>query len=584
MPFHRISVSLWSITYPMEITQEEIVSRFEALLQSPVEEVTQEATELKAQFYRLHNDARSAEREQFIADGGSPDDYEPAVNPLEVRFKELFSKFKDARSKMAQRRLDEQTKNLAAKEQVITELKHLIDNEENIGKSFDLFRDLQDRWKSIGPVPADRLSDLRAAYMTEVDRFYYNIKINKELKEYDLAKNLGLRKAIVSKLEELQGEEKIKDIELILTAAKEEWEETGPVHKEDYPELRERYYAALRELHRKIQDHYTAIKEEMAVNLEAKRALVTEIAGMAESCDGSLPKFNAATKRIEEIKELWKQIGPVEKKAGSRLWKELKEAQNSFFDAKRAIMGQAREGFKENAAAKSQLVEKAVSLKDSTEWKETTEEMKRIQRKWKEIGPAGPRDDQKLWKQFREACDGFFSAKKHFFDTIDERQADSLKAKEEMLKEMAATKLEGDKDAMRDAIKAIIDRWGSLGHVPKGDIDRVEAAYKKALDGLYAQMGIDRSQAQNLRMKDRLERLASDKDGSRQVEREMRNVQQKLKEKEAELFQLENNIAFFTSSSKKANPLLEAAQKNIDKLKVEVEELRKKVRMFRQFA
>lgn len=567
----------------MEITQEEVISQFEALLQRPIEDVSQEAADLKALFYRLHNEAREAEREQLRADGVNLSEVQPTVSPLELRFKDLFAKYRDARSKLTLRRQEEQQRNLAAKEQVIADLRHLIDNEENIGKSFDHFRDLQDRWRSIGSVPADRLTDLRAAYMSEVDRFYYNIKINKELKEYDLAKNLDIRKAIVEKLEELRSEEKIKDIELILNAAKEEWEETGPVHKEAYPELRERYYNALRDLHKKIQDHYSALKEELHTNLEAKRALVSEVKGLVELCGDSLPKFNAATQRIEEVKELWKHIGQVEKKAGLKVWNEFKEAQNTFFEAKRAVMGQAREGFKEHKAAKEQLVSKALSLKDSTDWKTTTEELKRLQNQWKTIGPAGPRDDQKLWARFREACDGFFAAKKHFFDTLDDRQADNLKAKEAMLKELTTTKLEGDKDTMRAAIRAIMDRWNGLGHVPKADIDRVESAFKKALDGLYAQMGLDRTKAQNISMKDRLERMSSDKDGSRQVEREMRQLQDKLKEKESELFRYENNLAFF-SKAKGNNPLLVAAQENIAKLKVEVEELRRKIKVFKQFA
>ncbi|MCF8258815.1 MAG: DUF349 domain-containing protein, partial [Flavobacteriales bacterium] len=466
----------------MEITQEEIITQFEALMQRPVEEVAQEATELKALFYKLHNDARAAEREQLKADGVDMTEMaELPVSPLELRFKDLYAKYRDARTKLAHRKQEEQQKNLTAKQQVIAELKNLIDNEENIGKSFDHFRDLQDKWRSIGGVPADRLTDLRAAYMMEVDRFYYNIKINKELKEYDLAKNLETRKAIVGKLEELRTEEKIKDIELILNAAKDEWEETGPVHKEAYPELRERYYSVLRELHKKIQDHYSVLKEDQHANLEAKRALVAEVAGMVEQCGDSLPRFNTAAKRLEEIKELWKHVGQVDKKANMRVWNEFKEAQDAFFGAKRGLMGEARAGFKENKAAKEALIASAMAIKDSTDWKETTEELKKLQNRWKTIGPAGPRDDQKLWKQFRESCDAFFTTKKHFFDTIDDRQAGNLKAKEEMLKEMAATKLEGDKDTMREPIKAIMDRWTGLGHVPKADIDRMDAAYKKAL-------------------------------------------------------------------------------------------------------
>jgi len=566
----------------MEITQQDIVTQFEALLLLPAEDTQREGTELKAQFYKLQHAMIAEDRQQFERNGGLAADFVPTVNPLEEKFKELFSRYKDNRAKYLQRKAEEEKKNLAAKQQVISELKALIDNEENIGKSFERFKDFQDRWRDIGQVPADVAKDLQATYKNEVDRFYYNITINKELKEYDLAKNLEIRKQIVTKLEDLRTEEKIKDVEFILGAAKEQWEECGPVRKEDYPELRERYFGAVKDLHKRIQEHYSERKEVSSGNLEAKQALVAEVVAMIEQCGDSLQKFNKASERIEQIKTEWNAVGPVDKKFNAKVWKEFKEAQDAFYTAKKALVGESREVFKGHRTAKQDLIAKANALKESTDWKETTEELKRLQQQWKAIGSAGHRDENKLWNAFREACDGFFAKKKHFFDTMDDRQGDNLKAKEELLKVFLATELKGSKDEMLAAIKELNQQWGAIGHVPKNDMARMEEGHKKALDKLYAQVKMDRSQSETHRLKDKLERVSSEKGGGQQVDRELRNLQQKLKEKESELFNYENNLAFF-ANAKKDNPLLAAALKNIESLKVEVDELRKKLKVFRQF-
>jgi len=567
----------------MDITQEEIVSQFEALLERPVEETQREAIEFKAQFYKLQHAMIAEDRLQFERNGGDMADFVADVNPLEEKFKEQLSRYKDNKAKYVHRKNEEEKKNLAEKTQVIAELKALIDNEENIGKSFERFKDLQDRWRKIGGVPADNVKDLQNAYKFETDRFYYNITINKELKEYDLAKNLELRQQLVAKLEDLRSEEKIKDVEFILHAAKEQWDDCGPVRKEDYPELRERYFSAVKDLHKRIQDYYSERKEGNTANLEAKKAMLAEVVAMVEQCGDSLPKFNKATERLEQIKEEWNQVGPVEKKFNTKVWKDFKAAQDAFFTAKKALLGEARESFKGHKDAKVALIAKATALQTSTDWKETTEEVKRLQQQWKAIGSAGQRDENKLWSTFRKACDTFFENKKQYFDTLDDRQADNLKAKEEVLKVMLATELKGSRDEMMAAIKELNQQWTAAGHVPKSDMARMEEAHKKALDKLYAQMKLDRSQAVTIRLKDKLERVSAEKGGGVQVEREMRQLQQTLKEKESELFNYENNMAFF-ANAKKDNPLLAAAQKNIENLKVEVDELRKKMKVFRQFS
>ncbi|MGB1318059.1 MAG: DUF349 domain-containing protein, partial [Flavobacteriales bacterium] len=451
-------------------TQEEIIARVEELLELPVEETMREASDLKSAFYALNHQKLEQQKLEHRESGAKMEEFVPVANPLEETFKELFSKYRDNKAKHIHQKEETEKKNYKEKSEVLTGLKELIDNEENIGKSFDRFKDFQDKWRSIGPVPKEKATDLNKNYKNEVDRFYYNITINKELKEYDLAKNLEIRDTIVKKLEELQSVEKIKDIELILGAAKEEWEEAGPVKPDVFQGLRERYYEAVRTLHKKIQDFYSARKDTMQANLEAKQAMVAKVQELAAVEYSSPGKWNKVTEEVFKLRDEWKTIGLVERKLNNKVWEEFKAAQDVFFDKKKAFLGEAREGFKENKDKKVKLIERAEALKDSTEWKDTTEKFKRLQSDWKRIGSAGQRDENKLWNKFRGTCDDFFNAKKAWFDGMDDRHATNLTAKEALLAEMGKTKLGDDKDAGLAVIKEIAAKWAAIDHVPKKDV------------------------------------------------------------------------------------------------------------------
>lgn len=559
-------------------TQEEIIARLEELLTLPVEETMREANELKSVFYVLNHQKLDQQKLEHRELGAAIEDFIPVPNPLEETFKELFSKYRDNKAKFLHQKEEAEKKNLTEKKQILKELKELIDNEENIGKSFDRFKDFQDRWKAAGPIPSDKAADLNTEYKAEVDRFYYNITINKELKEYDLSKNLEIRDAIVKKLEELQTAEKIKDIEFILAAAKEEWDDAGPVKPEVFQELRDRYYEAVRVLHKKIQDFYSARKDEMQTNLEAKQQMVAQVLEMAETDSNSLGKWNKLTEEVMKLKDAWKEIGVVERKFHKSVWDEFKAAQDKFFEKKKEVLGEARENFKDNKRAKEKLIERAEALKETTDWKETSDKFKRLQNDWKKIGSAGPRDENKLWSKFRGVCDEFFNRKKEWFDTKDDREAANLKAKEALLEKIANTELQGSEQEKLATIKALGDEFAAIDFIPKQEIARVSAAYDKAMDALYLKAGLKKDDVKKVRFKNKVERLAEG--GIDELQKEQQFLSKKLREKQDELLQYENNMSFF-ANAKADNPLLINAQKNIESLRAEVESLKEKVTLLK---
>ena len=559
-------------------TQEEIIARVKELLDLPVEETMREANDLKSSFYALNHQKLEQQKLEHRELGAKMEDFVPVPNPLEEEFKEIFSRYRDMKAKFFHQKEEEEKKNLAEKTEILKGLKELIDNEENIGKSFDRFKDFQDKWKAVGAVPKEKAADLNTEYKNEVDRFYYNININKELKEYDLAKNLEIRDAIVKKLEELQSAEKIKDIEFILAAAKEEWDEAGPVKPEIFKELNGKYYEAVRTLHKKIQDFYTARKEEMQANLEAKQAMVARVLELSEQESRSIGKWNKLTDEVLKLQEDWKQVGTVERKFHKSVWDEFRAAQDKFFDKKKAFLGEARETFKDHKAAKEKLIERAEALKDSDEWKDTTEKFKRLQNDWKRIGSAGPRDENKLWNKFRSVCDEFFNRKKAWFDGKDDREQENLKAKEAVLAKMAKAKLEGSDEEKMAVIKAFGDEFSALGFVPKKEVGKIQKAYDKAMDKLYADAGLKKEEVKKVRFKNKIERLAEGSKGADQLRKEENFLKKKMREKEEELRQYQTNISFFANAAPD-NPLLVNAQNNIKNLQEEVEGLKEKVKL-----
>lgn len=565
----------------MYATQEEIIARMHELNDQPVNEVNDEVNDLKSIFYQINHQKFLDQLKVFKEQGGDELMFKAEPNPLEGQFKELFNLFKDRKAKFIRQKEEEEKKNLELKRSIVADLKKLIDNEENIGLAFDAFKDLQERWRNVGKVPARDVRDLYEAYHHECQRFYYNISINRELKEYDLKKNLELRTAIVNKLAELVDYERVSDIQVILDAAREEWEECGPVHKEAYPALRERYHELVRALHKKIQDFYQARKVELQQNLNKKEGLVARIKALLDGDLDSMGKWNKAADELNAIRDEWRAIGHVDRKNNERIWDEFKKAQDEFFAAKREFLSGAREKFKANRDRKRDLLAKADALKNSTDWTDTADKLIRLQRQWKDVPSAGPRDDQRLWNDFRAACDHFFNAKKEWINGQGDREAEALRLKEDVIARMKGAKLEGDAEAKVAAIRAFQDEWNAIGHVPRNEVKRLGDAYHAATDALFNSLGLSRADMEATRFKERINGLLMAKDGAELIDRERAAIRKRIGELEAELLTYENNLSFF-KFAKSDNPLLAEANKRIEKVKVDVEAQKAKLKVIKQ--
>lgn len=571
-------------------SQEEIIKRVEEILASSPEEGAQnmgeihnEFNDLKASFYGINHQLFLEQQEKFEQEGGDKLEFEPATNPLESKFKELVNVYRDRRSRWVKAKNDARKAALEKKREVIKELEGLIENEENIGKAFDRFKDLQETWDKAGEIDPKHLSKIRNEYKALVDKFYYNININKELKEYDLSKNLELRETIIRKLEELKDEEHIKDIEFILAASREQWEECGPVKHDLYADLRERYYAASRTLNRKIQDFYQSRKAEMAENLTKKQAFIEEIQNMLTQDLSKAKDWKAATDRIEKIREEWKVVGMTERAANKKAWADLKSVLDEFFSGKREFHAAKIETFNKAKELKEKLVERAAEFADSDDWKDGAEQLKKLQAEWKKVGSAGPRFENKLWEKFRGHADKFFNKRKEFYDTKDDRESANQKAKEDLLKKMSKTELKGSKDENLAAIRALMDEWSAIGFVPKKAIDKLGKAYKKELDRLYGALDMAKSEVEAARFKNRLEGLSGDKNAADQIDRERRGIRRKIQELESEKMTYENNMSFF-KYAKDDNPLMLEAKKKIAKVEDQIESLKAKLKLLKQYA
>lgn len=570
-------------------SQDEIIKRVEEILAASPEEGAEkmveihvEVNDLKASFYSMNHQMFLEQREKFVKDGGEEEEFEPATNPLESKFKELLNVYRDRRSRWVKAKEDARKAALEKKREVIKELEGLIENEENIGKAFDRFKDLQETWNKAGEIDPKHLSKIRNDYKALVDKFYYNININKELKEYDLSKNLELRETIIKKLEELKDEERIKDIEFILSASREQWEECGPVKHELYGDLRERYYNASRTLNKKIQDFYQARKAEMAENLAKKQAFIEEVQELLTKDLSKSKDWKAATDRIEKIREEWNKVGMVDRAANKQAWKDLKSSLDEFFSGKREFHAAKIETFNKAKELKEKLVEKAAEYAESDQWKDGAEALKKLQAEWKNVGSAGPRFENKLWEKFRGHADKFFNSRKEFYDTKDDREAANQKAKEELLKKMSKTELKGSKDENLATIRGLMDEWSAIGFVPKKAIDKLSKDYKKQLDRLYGALDMAKAEVEAARFKNRLEGMSGDKNSADQIDRERRGIRRKIQELESEKMTYENNMSFF-KHAKDDNPLLIEAKKKIQKIADQIDSLKAKLKLLKQY-
>ena len=475
----------------------------------------------------------------------APEAAEPVTDPekvnpfvaIEEGFKSLYLTYKKERAEYNREQEKEREENLAAKQQVIEDLKALVDTQEDVSSSFPAFREIQNRWREIGPVPAQNFRNLNDTYQFLVEKFYDMVKINRDLRDLDFKKNLEAKEAFCQEAERLAENENVVDAFRELQKLHEQWKEFGPVAKEFREAIWDRFKAATAVINKKYQAYFEGQKEKFAENLQAKTALCEKVEAFAAQEIASSNEWNAISKKIEDIQKEWRSIGFASKKDNQKIYDRFRAACDAFYGRKRDFYSQYKDSMNENLDKKLAIIEKAEALKESKDWKKTTDLFIELQKEWKEIGAVPRKKSEQLWKRFRAACDAFFDAKAKEGKADNEFYA-NLKAKRALIEEIQA--FEGSDEA---AMQDFAARWQAIGFVPFKEKENAGApkAPKSEKDLLVDQ----------------------------------------YKALQQDIVTYENNIGFF-AQSKNAEPLIKQMQERIDAAKQQLKELEGKIRQAEQ--
>ena len=547
----------------------ELVQLFEALAEDEERmKKSKDAEALKAAFYkRLHKEKAEAGMSASEIAESEEDSAEAEVvseNPfieIERGFKELYNKYKAEKAEYNKGLEKEREDNLAAKEAVIADLKALIEKQEDVNATFPEFREIQNRWRAIGPVPAQSYRNINETYQLYVEQFYDMVKINRELRDLDFKKNLEAKEEFCNAAEQLAQSADVTEAFKELQKLHEQWKEYGPVAKEYREQIWDRFKAATAVINKKYQAYFEGIKEQQAENLAKKTVLCEKVEEIAAREVTSSNDWNAFSKEIEELQKEWKLIGFASKKDNQKIYDRFRAACDDFYGRKRDFYTDYKDSMNANLEKKVALCEAAEALKTSTDWKKTTDQFISLQKQWKEIGAVPRKKSEALWKRFRAACDEFFAER----DKQAKPENDfygNLKAKQALIEEIRAYELKGDASD-QEAMRQFQARWQEIGFVPFKEKEKVGQAYKEAISKKFPkEPRRGRSQAK-----------------PQKSEKEI--LIQKYNQLEQDIITYENNIGFF-SMSKNAEPLIKQMQERIAQAKVELNDLAAQIRALKE--
>ena len=548
----------------------EVISRLQQIVEDPTNSPRQELDMLKQTFYRLVKVEQEEEFKDFVADGGEPEEFQPKANPAEEQYKKLMNIIRERRA-AAQEALEAFRKeNYVRKLAILDRFKALIEKSNTEPTSYNDFRELLQEWKDIKEVPADKANELWKSFQQYAERFYDIQKLNAEFREYDFKKNLESKIRLCEQAEKLCEEPDPISAFHQLQKLHQEYREIGPVAKESREEVWNRFKAASTIINRRHQQHFEEIKKSEQEHLDQKTVICEIVEGIDYATLTRYQDWNNKTQEILALQTKWKGIGRAPQKSNSKIFERFRSACDTFFEKKAEFFKQVKENMGDNLEKKTRLCEEAEALKDSTEWKATTEKFQALRQQWKEIGPVAKKYSNTLWKRFNAACDAFFEKRNNTLSSQRSEESANLKSKKEILEKLRkydpSTITEQDE---RD-IQALISEWNSIGHIPFKFKDAVAKEYKRICDIL--------SSTVNLRVGSR-----TGFGGGRSAQRESASsprekLQRQFDALKSEIQTYENNLGFLNASSKSGNSLVSSIQEKIQKLKDEAASLLQQIK------
>jgi hypothetical protein len=562
-----------------ELSKEELVSSLKELINNgSVSEIRKDIEIIKSCFYKQLRAENEEIKKKFIEEGGQLQDFKIEENPLELELRDLMLKYRDHRVEFNKHTDEEKVGNLKEKYDIIEAIKELVNSKESLNRTFQEFRELQSKWREIGPVPQQNLKDLWESYHYHVEAFYDYIKINKELRDLDLKKNLELKIKLCEKAEELLLEPSVVEAFRELQTLHDQWREIGPVQVEKRSEIWERFKEATSTINRKHQEYFVNLKQDQKKNYEEKLMLCEKAEEIAAFEIDNHKEWEARSRELVELQKIWKTIGFAPKKFNNLVYERFRKACDKFFEKKRGYFSQNREEQQNNLQFKTELCIQAEALQNSTDWKKTTDELIALQKKWKEVGPVSAKNSDKIWRRFRAACDKFFENKSKFFSHIDTTYEENLEKKNSLIAEIEKFELTTDVEQNLNVLKDFQRRWTEIGYVPLKQKNEIQEKYRKAINSKFDQLKLDENKKSSLKFRSRLENIIEKPNSQHRMQIERDKFFNKLKQLENDITLWENNIGFFTNSMN-AESMIADVNNKIENAKKRIEELKAKIRI-----
>ncbi|WP_437440465.1 DUF349 domain-containing protein [Paraprevotella clara] len=556
-------------------TQEEVVARVKELAEADAPAEKQELDALKQAFYKIHKANVAAARAQFIENGGEPEAFLPTPNVLEDEFKAAMNVIKQKRAEL-QAELDRQKEeNLQKKQEILERIKALSATPEEANQAYKEFKELQNQWKELTLVPAEKANELWKTYQLYVEQYYDQLKLNNEFREYDFKKNLEIKTRLCETAEKLNEEADVISAFQQLQALHQEFKETGPVAKELREEIWARFKAASTAVNKRHQQYFEELKQKEEENLAHKTALCEKIEAIDLTAIKTAAAWEAQTQQIIEMQKEWRTIGFAPQKMNVKIFERFRGACDRFFTEKAAFFKRLKEEQAQNLAKKTELCEKAEALKDSTDWKATADKLMQIQKEWKTIGAVPKKHSESLWQRFIGACDYFFEQKGKNTASQRGEEKENLQKKEQVIEKLKALLESDEEENKQDAVRELMKEWNEIGFVPFKEKDKIYKAYHETVNQLFKALNMSAARRRLDNFKNNLKNDA--KEGGQGLSRERERLVRAYENKRSEIKTYENNLGFLTCSSKKGSSLLNEMNKKMEKLKDELNLIGEKI-------
>lgn len=556
-------------------TKGEIIERMKEIAHSDEHPQKGEIDYLKTVFYKLHFAEREADMKAYLEGGGDPANYKVLPDEDEEVFKAEMSVIKEKRAKLFLEQEKEKQENLKKKLDIIEKIKAMLTSPEEANKSYQDFKKLQQEWKEIKLVPAEKANELWRNYQLYVEQYYDLLKLNSEAREYDFKKNLEIKTKICEAAEKLGSEEDVISAFHQLQKLHQEFRETGPVAKELREEIWARFKAASTIINKRHQQHFEELRAKEEDNLTKKTALCEKIEEIAKAEIKTAGEWEKKTKEIIAIQAEWKTIGFAPQKMNVKIFERFRAACDDFFSKKAEYFKNMKQQFAENADKKRALIEQAKALQDSTEWKSTSDKLIALQKEWKTIGMVPKKLGDKLWNEFLTACNHFFEARNNANAGTRNEERANLEKKRSIIEQLKAM-AENAEGNIQEKVRELIDEYNGIGHVPFKEKDKLYKEYHDILDKLYKELNISTARRRLDKFKNNLKNVAEK--GSDALDNERAKLMRRYETIKQEVQTYENNLGFLNASSKKGNSLIDEMNRKVQKLKDDMNLVREKIK------